>query len=238
MHGENPFYTHAIWAPSGFNLAWTASAPGLAIAFAPLTLAFGSIVSYNVASVLMPALAAWTAFLLCRHITRATWPSLAGGYLFGFSTYMLGGVLAHIHTTSVFLVPLAVLVVLRFLEGELGGRLLSLLLGAILALQMLFSTEILFTLTLALAGSLTLSLVLVPGTRTRLASLVTPLLGAYGFAAVLGSPFLYYVATGWSSWVSRASVHASYQLRSRTTTCSASTRSLRDVSLSRASSPP
>ena len=23
LHGENPFVTHAIWAPSGLNLAWT-----------------------------------------------------------------------------------------------------------------------------------------------------------------------------------------------------------------------
>src|SRR5258707_13951371 len=46
LHGENPFYTHAVWAPAGFNLTWTASVPGLAIPFAPLTLVAGPIVSY------------------------------------------------------------------------------------------------------------------------------------------------------------------------------------------------
>src|SRR5439155_10640342 len=35
--GENPFYTHAIWAPDGVNLAWATSVPGLALPFAPLT---------------------------------------------------------------------------------------------------------------------------------------------------------------------------------------------------------
>ena len=72
------------------------------------------------AAILLPALAAWTAFLLCRHLTGSFWPSFAGGYLFGFSSYMLGQELGHLHMTAVFLVPLAALVVLRFLEGALG----------------------------------------------------------------------------------------------------------------------
>jgi hypothetical protein len=45
--GKNPFYTHAIWAPDGFNLAWATSVPALALAFAPLTIAFGPILSYD-----------------------------------------------------------------------------------------------------------------------------------------------------------------------------------------------
>ena len=50
----------------------------------------GPVAAYNVAAILLPALAALTAFLLCRHLTRSFWPSLAGGYLFGFSSYILG----------------------------------------------------------------------------------------------------------------------------------------------------
>src|SRR6185369_7278047 len=38
LHGHEPFVTHAIWAPSGVNLAWTTTVPGLALAFSPLTL--------------------------------------------------------------------------------------------------------------------------------------------------------------------------------------------------------
>jgi hypothetical protein len=199
LDGANPFYTPAVWAPTGFNLTWTASVPGLAIPFAPLTLAFGPMVSYNVASLLMPALAAWTAFLLCRHVTRTTWPSLLGGYLFGFSTFMLGGVLGHLQMTAVFLVPLAALIVLRFLEREIGGRGLALQLGAVFALQMLISTEVLFTLTLALLCCLALGFALAPAVRPRLASLAVPLAGAYSLAAVLTSPFLYYIVTGLDS---------------------------------------
>ncbi len=97
----NPFFTHAIYHPQGVNLAWTASAPGLALAFSPLTVIFGPVVSYNVAVLLMPAIAAWTCFLLCRSLTGSTWASLVGGYLFGFSSYMLGHQTAgHLNLTA------------------------------------------------------------------------------------------------------------------------------------------
>jgi hypothetical protein len=79
LHGDNPFVSHAIWAPDGINLAWTTSVPAIAVAVAPVTLLFGPVAGYNVAALLLPALAAWAAFLLCRHVTRAFWPSLAGG---------------------------------------------------------------------------------------------------------------------------------------------------------------
>src|SRR6185437_208372 len=98
-HGLNPFHASSIWAPQGLDLAWTATAPGMALLFAPLTIAAGPVVSYNVAAILLPALAAWTAFLLCRHVTRSLWASLVGGYLFGFSSYMIGQLEGHMHMT-------------------------------------------------------------------------------------------------------------------------------------------
>jgi hypothetical protein len=198
-HGLNPFYTHAIWAPGGFNLAWATSVPGLALAFAPLTLAFGPVLAYNVASILMPALAAWAAFLLCRRLTQSFWPALAGGYLFGFSSYMLGGQLTHIHTLVVFPIPLAALAILRFLDGELGGRALALSLAGVLLALMLTSTETLFTFTLALVCSLVLAWLLVPARRPGLRRLVAPLAAAFGLAALVAAPFLYSVFTGTGS---------------------------------------
>src|ERR1700720_1131465 len=32
----NPLFSHALYAPMGVNIAWTPTAPGLALAFAPL----------------------------------------------------------------------------------------------------------------------------------------------------------------------------------------------------------
>ena len=198
-HGLNPLYTHAIWAPDGVNLAWTGTSPGLALVFVPLTWLAGPVVSYNVAAVLMPALAAWTAFLLCRHLTRSLWPSLVGGYLFGFSAYMAGQISGHLHMTSVFLLPLVTLVLVRFVEGDLDGRGLALRLGPLLALQLTFSTENEFTYTLAIATAIVLAFLLVPTARRRLVALVPPLAASYAIAAVLAAPFVYYALTGFES---------------------------------------
>ncbi len=200
LHGVNPFVSKEVWAPIGVNLAWAQTAPALAVALAPVTLLAGPVVSYNVAAVLMPALAAWTAFLLCRRLTGgAVWPSLVGGYLFGFSTYVVAGTLAHVQTTAVFVVPLVALVILQFVDGEIRGRVLAFRLGLLLALQAFLETEILFTITLALAVGLMLAAIFVPSRRPRFVSMLAPVAGAYVLAGVLASPLLYYLAAGKSA---------------------------------------
>src|SRR5438105_9429909 len=85
----NPFVSHALYAPSGVNLAWTPSAPGIALIFSPLTAIVGPVIASNIANLLMPALSAWTAYLLCRYLTRSVVASIVGGYLFGFGTPIL-----------------------------------------------------------------------------------------------------------------------------------------------------
>src|SRR6266508_4696037 len=92
-HGMNPLHTTLLWAPGGIGLAQGNAVPGLALPAAPLTLAFGPVVTYNLLVLAAPALCAWTMYLLARHVTRAFWPSLAAGYIFGFSTYELGRIL-------------------------------------------------------------------------------------------------------------------------------------------------
>jgi hypothetical protein len=190
LHGLDPFRTQEIWVPATYDLAWTTSVPGLAVLFAPVTLLAGPVVAYNLAAVLMPALAAWTAYLLCRHITGKVWPSLVGGYLFGFSAYMLGQQMGHLHMTSVFLLPLVALVVLRYLEGSLGGRALTLHLGLLLGVEIWFSTELFLTLTLALAVALAVAYLVAPARRHRLRSMVLPISGGYVLALVFASPLL------------------------------------------------
>ncbi len=193
LHGENPFITHAVWAPVAVDLAWITSVPGLALALAPVTLLAGPTVAYNAAALLLPALAAWTAFLLCAHLTRSFWPSFAGGYLFGFSSYMLGQAEGHVHMTSVFPVPLIALALVRFVEGSIGGRRLALWLGLLLVVQISLSTEVFFTVTIGLLLALALAFAIVPAARPRLRLAPLPIAGAYVLAAVLASPLLFYV---------------------------------------------
>ncbi len=199
LNGQNPFVTHAIWAPSGVNLVWTASVPGLALLFSPVTLLAGPVVAYNLAGVLLPAFAAWTGFVLCRYLTHAFWPAFVGGYLFGFSSYMLGQEEGHPHVTGVFVIPLVALVAIRYVREELDGRGTAMRLGPLLGFEFLVSTEVTFTLALALATGLILGCALVPERRRRIAKLVFPLTAAYVFAAVLTAPFVYYAIRGFKS---------------------------------------
>jgi hypothetical protein len=195
LDGENPIVSHAMWPVTGVNLAWVAGAPGLAFLVAPVTLLAGPALAFNVAAVALPALAAWTAFLLCRYLTGNWWASLAGGYLFGFSSYVLGHTTSHLHMTSVFLVPLVALTVLQYVHARIGGRALALRLGVLLGAQVYLSTEVFATLTVSLVASLVAAFVAVPDARARLRSAVGPLLGAYVVACVVAGPILWYALT-------------------------------------------
>ena len=60
---------------------------------------------------LSPALSAWTAYLLCRALRAGTMPSLVGGFLFGFSPYVLTNLTGNPMLTMVALVPVFALLV-------------------------------------------------------------------------------------------------------------------------------
>jgi hypothetical protein len=125
-------------------------------------------------------------------LTHAFWPSVAGGYLFGFSPYVFAQTEGHLQMTSIFLVPLIALVLVRYVQGSLTSVRLVLTLAVLLALQISFSTELAFTLTLAIGISLALAASLVPASRRRVLLLLPRLLAAYLAAAVIVSPFLAY----------------------------------------------
>jgi len=196
---QNPFYSHAIYAPDGVNLVWVTSVPGLALLFTPLTELAGPAVSFNAAEMLLPAASAFTAYLLCRHLTRSLWPSLVGGYLFGFSSYMLGQMQGHMHMAAVFLLPLMALAVVRYVQLNLDGRGLAWRLGLLFGLQFWLSTEVLVTAALALAVSILLAYPLVPSARAPIRAIWLPLLAAAGVAVVVAAPLVYYALTGFQS---------------------------------------
>ena len=160
--GLNPFVTEAIFAPDGYNLTWVTSVPGPSLLMSPVTAALGPVVTYNVLALVAPALAAWTAFLLCRHLTGALAPSLLAGYVFGFSPYMLGMLQGSPHLYFVALVPLFVLLVLRRLEGSIGERAFFVAMTAGVAAQFLTSHDVLATMTVFGALALAAGFVLFP----------------------------------------------------------------------------
>ena len=193
-HGLNPFFSHAIFVPDGYNLTWVTSIPGPSLLLAPVTLAFGPVAAYNVLSLLAPALSGWTAYLLCRHITGARWPSLAGGYVFGFSPFMLGALQGAPNVAHVELLPIFVLLVLRHLEGALSARRFSVLFGLAIVAQFSISVETVAMTTVFGAVALVLAYLLYEQRRAALAGAGRAIALAYLGAAVALGPFLYYMA--------------------------------------------
>ncbi|MGH7814415.1 MAG: hypothetical protein ACREQI_10505 [Candidatus Binataceae bacterium] len=191
----NPFVTFFMFAPVGINLTWATCIPLPSLLLWPATAAVGPVASFNIMMLLAPPLAAWSAFVLCRALCKSWWPSLLGGYVFGFSAYigheMLSG---NPHTTLVFIAPLAVLLVVRAIEGELAARRVTALLAGILAAQFLISIEVFATMTMFGAISLALAWCFEPsGTRRRIVNAAYSIACAYAAAIVIISPYLYWL---------------------------------------------
>jgi hypothetical protein len=190
-HGIDPFWTSAIWNPAEIDIPATTSVPGLSLLTWPVTATAGSVVSFNLVSLLSPVLGAWFAYRLCRYVTGAWLPSLVGGYVFGFSSYELGQMLGHLHMIPVFLVPAVVHLVLLRMDERITVRRFVVLLAAAFALQVLISTEVLFAGLVFGFLALALAFWLVPARRGAIRDVVPPILLAGGAAALALSPFLY-----------------------------------------------
>jgi hypothetical protein len=189
-HGMNPLYTDRIFAPNHVDLTWLAFIPGPALVMWPVTRLFGPLVSLNLLLTLSPALAAWGAYLVCHRVTRAFWPSLAGGYLFGFSAFMVGHMHGHLNLVLIFPVPLAVYLVIRRIEGSLGWATFLVLMTLSLVGVFSVSTELFATATFF--GILAFAVALVAA-RDRWkvvlrAGVLTSL--AYVFATLILLPYL------------------------------------------------
>lgn len=194
-HRINPFLTDLVWAPRGFNLAWTTFIPLPAWIVIPLGRAFGEVAAYNILAVVALPLAALSAFLLCRRVTGSFWPSILGGYLFGFSPYMLGQLLGgHLHMVFAFAIPLAVLTGLRRLDGEISALRFTLEIALLLVVQFLCGIELFATMTIFGGFAMSVAIVFFDGeTRARLLGLIAPLAAAYAIALAVVSPYLYYL---------------------------------------------
>jgi hypothetical protein len=197
--GLNPLFTDAIWAPHGLNLAWATSMPLASLIAAPAIAIAGPVAVYNLLCLLALALAAWTAFVLCRYLTGAYCASLVGGYIFGFSAYMLGQTLAHLDLLLVFPIPLFTLLLIRGFRADISWRALVAGLALVLAAQFLMFIELFATMTLFVG--IVLIVVLMAGSsaeKTRAVNLLPTVALGYAIALAALSPLFYYmVALGY-----------------------------------------
>jgi len=155
-HGENPFYSTALFHPGGINLLAQTSVTGLSLPLVPVTWIWGPVASLNVASTLTPALTAFTAFVVVRRWVSWTPAAFLGGLLYGFSPFVLTSLeFAHLMTAALMLLPLilAVLdeIVVRQRHSPVwaGG-----VLGLLVFAQFFLSSELLAITALVAAVSL------------------------------------------------------------------------------------
>jgi hypothetical protein len=193
VHGLNPFMPRVIWSPVGFNLAWAAAIPGPSLLLWPITRLFGPIVAFNLLMLLTPPIVALSTFLLCRTITGRFWASVVGGFLFGFSPYMIGHMLmGQPNLTLIFAVPLGLYLIVRRLDGSIGQRTFVILFAGTVTLQFLVSTEIVALTTLFGGIALIIALIILEREQnSSLRNIMAPLALAYVISGVLLLPYLY-----------------------------------------------
>jgi hypothetical protein len=195
-HHLNPLLTPVIWAPTGYNLTRATSIPAPSIIVYPVTRIFGPVAAYNLLCLACASVAAFSAFILCRYLCRSFWPALLGGYIFGFSQYMLSQIGGHLFLLFIFPVPLAVYLVLLRFDGILGKYSFIGLFVLVVIFEFLSSTELFATTTVFGAMALSLSYLIFADARAAIRSVISDIAQAYGVLILILAPYLYNVLAG------------------------------------------
>lgn len=198
-HHLNPFITNEIWHAYGYNTAWQVSIPGLALLAWPITATLGVIAAYNTIVILAFTLTAWAMFLLCYHLTHQLWPSLVGGYLFGYCAYMLAQGTGHPHLIVLFPYPLTVyLAILRY-ERRISRAWFLGLTGVTLAFLFLVTLEEYAFLTLFAYLALAVWCLLHWREWREAVRVGIEAAGAYVISLIIASPVVYYLIADYTS---------------------------------------
>lgn len=145
LHGHDPLVTNWIDYPRGINLMWNTSVVAAGVIVAPVTLALGSLFSYNLLAAAAPAIDALACYWAARTICGREFPAVAAGLIYGFSPFLLAQDMGHLHMALAFYPPLAATIawnalVVQKVRPWTGG----LLLGGLSVFQVLLGEEILF----------------------------------------------------------------------------------------------
>ena len=117
LHGHNPFANNWLNAPVGLDLMDNTTMPLLGLLFAPVTLLFGPIATFNVVLDFAIWASAMSFFLMARRFT-SWWPAaFAGGLLYGFSPFTAAVANGHLFLLFQAVPPLLILFVDRFVRS-------------------------------------------------------------------------------------------------------------------------
>jgi hypothetical protein len=159
--GENPLFTHAVYAPSGLNVLGNTSVLALGVLLAPVTALYGPIVTFDVAVTLAPAASALAAFFALRRYARWQPAAFVGGLCYGFGPFVATDLhFGHLHLTFLAVPPLIFMALDElFVRQRRPPLRVGVILGALVIIQFFISTEgLTLTLIVGVTGIVVLTL--------------------------------------------------------------------------------
>lgn len=141
---SNPFYTKYIWYKNGVSLSWNALfLPAYGIISSAVIKVISPIALANIVYLLQPVLASFFAFILFFKITKSFSGSFAGGFIYGFSSYMIEEfVQANIGYMTIFIIPVVALLCYFLFIKEISYKKVYILLSISLLFQAGTSLEV------------------------------------------------------------------------------------------------
>jgi hypothetical protein len=204
-HWINPLYSAQIGAPGGYDLAWATTAPSVALLFWPVTAAFGPVVSFHLALLLVPAVSGWAAFIVARRLTGRFWAALLAGAVYGFCPFELTHSLqGQPNLTAIALLPLMLYLVLLWWDGTLGRTGFVIWMTVAMVLEFYTFVEAFAEMTVVWTAALVIG-VAVAGraARRKVARLAGLTAIAYAGALVLAAPYLIYALAHYPGTLTR-----------------------------------
>jgi hypothetical protein len=198
-HGHNPFLSQELFSRSGgVSALANTSALALTLLFAPVTLLFGPVASFNLANLLAPVASGTAMYAAAGKLTRLAPARVAAGALYAFSPFMLRNtVIGHLQLTWAFYPPLVFAIVMTLVTDPHRRPVrLGLWLAGITILQFFIGIETLALTAMAAGTSLGLGFAARPRHQSeRLRRLATAFAVATGTAGVvLAYPIWLFVA--------------------------------------------
>jgi hypothetical protein len=142
-HGLNPFFSNAIYVPTGFNLGMNTATPLLGFITAPLALFLGPVTILNLIAVAAMPISAAAAFFVLRKWNVWLPAAAIGGLVYGFGPNTVGQNLDfHIYLTFLPIPPLIAATVVSIIQRREFSWRLGLLLGVLFSAQYLIMPEV------------------------------------------------------------------------------------------------
>ena len=143
-HGLNPFVTDFVNYPQGYNVLWNTPMPLAGWILAPVTLAAGPVLAYNIVITAALAMSAFAGFFVFSRYVENRLAAATGGLVYGFSPFMVTQAVGHWHMVMAVTPPLMLLLLDEIVVRDRRSPVrLGVLLGLLAVVQLLLGEEIL-----------------------------------------------------------------------------------------------